>query len=386
MNFIIRYKQEILIALSIIAGVACFIWLYGIFLPFFLGLLLAFAVNPIIAKIQTKIKKRNLATSLFLFALVLVTLLSLFLFGHFINRDFQRMNQSFQVLVSENQENLEKTALKAKAFLGEIYDFEALEEMIYTQMDSITNQVKTGEELTVDTESIRSSLEMLLSVFHSGEEEEPNSQKPDGFGLLYILFSTVAYFFLILYSFEYFQRLKEQYFIGNIKSKSGILLEDFKKSFGHYFRLRSKIVWLLALIYLIGFILLDMPGVLLLTVLIIFLSYVPYLQYIALIPVAIGCLVLSVENEPGFLFYFGIATGLFLLASIIEEAFLNPWIMEKNIGMNIAIMVLGITLWTHLFGMIGTLIAVPLTSLIIIYIKRFILSNAFLEPKEDPSS
>jgi predicted PurR-regulated permease PerM len=83
-------------------------------------------------------------------------------------------------------------------------------------------------------------------------------------------------------------------------------------------------------------------------------------------------LALSTESNQPFLFYFGIVAGTFVLASIIEEFVLNPRIMEKNIGINPVIMVLSISVWTYVLGMPGLIIGLPLTSLCIIYLKRYV--------------
>ena len=142
-----------------------------------------------------------------------------------------------------------------------------------------------------------------------------------------------------------------------------------------YIKLLTRIVLVLAVIYAVAFLILDMPGMILITLLIVLLSYIPYLQYLALIPLAVGCLVLSVENEQSFLLLFGIVVGVFVSASLIEELVLTPWIMEKNIGMNPVIMLLALSVWGYLLGLPGTLIGIPMTSLLIIYIKRHIIPS-----------
>ena len=119
----------------------------------------------------------------------------------------------------------------------------------------------------------------------------------------------------------------------------------------------------------------DLPGFILITIFIIILSYIPYIQYIMLVPVAMACLPLSIEGSHGFLFYYGIAAGVFVLASLIEELVLNPLIMEKNMGMNPAIMVLALSVWGYALGIPGLLLAIPLTSLILIYVKRYFLES-----------
>ncbi len=142
-----------------------------------------------------------------------------------------------------------------------------------------------------------------------------------------------------------------------------------------YLKLRTKIVLLSSIVYIAAFIILDIPGMILITFFIIILSYIPYLQYLALIPLAIGCIVLSIENSQSFLLFFGIVSGVFVFVSVLEEIILNPQIMEKNIGMNPVIMVLSLSVWGHLLGLPGLLIGIPLTSLFIIYIKRYILPS-----------
>ena len=183
------------------------------------------------------------------------------------------------------------------------------------------------------------------------------------------------YFILILYQLDYFTSIRKRYFSPKVKSELNIILDDFNQSFVKYIKLRTRIVLVLAVLYIVAFLILDMPGMILITLLIVLLSYIPYLQYLALIPLAVGCLVLSVENEQSFLLLFGIVVGVFVSASLIEELVLTPWIMEKNIGMNPVIMVLALSVWGYLLGLPGTLIGIPMTSLLIIYIKRHIIPS-----------
>jgi predicted PurR-regulated permease PerM len=119
----------------------------------------------------------------------------------------------------------------------------------------------------------------------------------------------------------------------------------------------------------------DMPGLIIMIIIIILLSYIPYLQYLALIPLAVGCLVLSTEHSQSFLLYYGIVVGVFVLASVIEELLLNPKIMEKNIGINPVILILALSVWSYLFGIRGLIIGIPMTSLFILYFKRFVLTS-----------
>jgi predicted PurR-regulated permease PerM len=366
-----KYNNVILVTLFLLCFSISFFYLYGIFLPFILGMLLAFSVYPAILRIQKIVKNRNLATTIFLAIKAGGLILFLIFCTRYINRDFKRLNQSFIQITKIDKEKLNKTAQKVNEYIADIYDFESLKKSLKYKSDSVISGLKNMDYSQLDTESIKSGFEKLTSVFHRQKKEAETIQP--SFSFTFIFFSTIGYFILILFHLDYFIKIREKYFGGKIKSIFHTIIDDFNKSFVKYFKLRTKIVLLLSPIYLVSFIILDMPGTILITLLIVLLSYISYLQYIALIPLSVGCLILSVENPHGFLFYFCIVLGIFILASIIEELILTPRIMEKNIGINPVIITLAISVWSYLLGIPGLLLAIPMTGLIIILFKQYFL-------------
>ena len=366
-----KYNNVILVTLFLLCFSISFYYLYGIFLPFIVGMLLALSVFPAILRIQKIVKNRNLATTIFLAIKAGGLILFLIFCTRYINRDFKRLNQSFIQITKIDKEKLNKTAQKVNEYIADIYDFESLKKSLKYKSDSVISGLKNMDYSQLDTESIKSGFEKLTSVFHRQKKEAETIQP--SFSFTFIFFSTIGYFILILFHLDYFIKIREKYFGGKIKSIFHTIIDDFNKSFVKYFKLRTKIVLLLSPIYLVSFIILDMPGTILITLLIVLLSYISYLQYIALIPLSVGCLILSVENPHGFLFYFCIVLGIFILASIIEELILTPRIMEKNIGINPVIITLAISVWSYLLGIPGLLLAIPMTGLIIILFKQYFL-------------
>jgi predicted PurR-regulated permease PerM len=366
-----KYKDQIILITGLIFFCLAFYYLNEVLLPFVLGLLLAFSVFPTISKLQRVIKSRNVANTVFLAIVGGIFITILVFFTQYINRDFKRLNNSFETLAAKNHDKLDKTAQQVKQYLGKVYDFDTLEKNLVSSSDSLKNSLKDIDSSTLDTESIKAAFENVVAAFQTNDKSE--SEEKSGLGLILTIVYALFYFLLILYQYEYFYALHVKFFGGKIKSKANIILDDFNQSFVKYFKLRSKIVLILSLVYLSAFIIMDMPGVLILTIIIAILSYIPYLQYFALIPLSVSCIVLSVENDQSFLLLFGVVLGVFILASILEEAILTPWIMEKNIGMNPVIMILALSAWSYLFGLKGLLIGIPMTSLIIIYTKRYFL-------------
>jgi predicted PurR-regulated permease PerM len=368
----IKYKNELIMAVLLIGFSIVFYYLYGILLPFILGLFLAFSAQPIILRIKKVVRNKKVANTLFL-TLIAGIILSFFtILTKYINRDFKRLGESFTVLASNNKDHLDEVGQEVKECLSGLYDFEEIENKLKFQSDSIKNELKSMDASTLDTKAIIDSFRGMVSAFPIKEEILP--EHTSEFSITLMLFSTLFYFVLILYQFDYFSEIRKNYFSNKVHSTATLLIDDFNQSFVRYFRLRTKIVLLLSLIYLITFLILDLPGIILITLVVIVLSYIPYLQYFALIPISIGCIVLSVENNHSFLLYFGIIVGVFILASILEELILNPRIMEKNIGMNPVIMVLSLSVWSFIMGLPGLLIGIPMTAVIIIYLRRYFVA------------
>ena len=371
-----NYRNEIIIGVLMIGFSIAFYYLYGILLPFILGMLLAFSAQPIITRIQKIVKSKGLATSIFLAVNTVLIILFFVFFTNYINRDFKRLNQSFVFLTTKNQKNLNQTTQKVKEYINNLYDIDQVEVLLKHKSDSIINKIKNIDYSKLDTESIKTGFEKATAIFQS-QKINTEQLKPK-FSFLFILCSTVGYFILILYQLDYFTRIRKNYFGGKVKSIFHTIIDDFNQSFVKYLKLKTKIILLLSLIYISTFIILDMPGTILISLLIILLSYISYLQYLALIPLSISCMVLSVENSQSFLFYFSIVIAVFIMASVIEEWLLKPRIMKENTGINPVIIALALSIWTYLLGMPGGLIAIPMTGLMIIIFKQY-----FLKPYEE---
>ena len=371
-----NYRNEIIIGVLMIGFSIAFYYLYGILLPFILGMLLAFSAQPIIKRIQKIVKSKGLATSIFLAVNTVLIILFFVFFTNYINRDFKRLNQSFVFLTTKNQENLNQTTQKVKEYINNLYDIDQVEVLLKHKSDSIINKIKNIDYSKLDTESIKTGFEKATAIFQS-QKINTEQLKPK-FSFLFILCSTVGYFILILYQLDYFTRIRKNYFGGKVKSIFHTIIDDFNQSFVKYLKLKTKIILLLSLIYISTFIILDMPGTILISLLIILLSYISYLQYLALIPLSISCMVLSVENSQSFLFYFSIVIAVFIMASVIEEWLLKPRIMKDNTGINPVIIALALSIWTYLLGMPGGLIAIPMTGLMIIIFKQY-----FLKPYQE---
>jgi predicted PurR-regulated permease PerM len=337
-----------------------------ILLPFILALFIAYLLNPIILKIQKKIKNRTVATTSFLFLLTLFFVSATFFFGGHIINDSKRLVNAVEVFTQKNEHKIEEVKNSALFYLGKINENEYVKGQL-EELNSGANEV--------NQEDVMSSIKSVYSFFQqkepSGEEEITNS-----WSSIYMLFYTLLYVFFILYTYDYFEGKYQTYFANRktVNSRLKAVFADFNIVFVNYFKQRGKLVLINLLICTVAFSILDLPGAIIIGILTGVLSYASQFHYLSLPLASISCWVLSVEQGHNFFIYFGIVLFIYVLISILEETIYEDKIMKSVNGMNPAVIVLSFALWVPIFGGFnGTILALPLTQLILIYLDRVLL-------------
>ena len=65
------------------------------------------------------------------------------------------------------------------------------------------------------------------------------------------------------------------------------------------------------------------------------------------------------------------ALAVLCIVQAIQDFFLVPRIMGKRMNLHPAVILLSLSIWGNLLGLLGMIIALPLTTLLIGYIKRY---------------
>ena len=105
------------------------------------------------------------------------------------------------------------------------------------------------------------------------------------------------------------------------------------------------------------------------------LNLVPYLQLISFLPTTLLCIVYSVDTGCDFWTIWGLSMLVYVVVQIIQDGFIVPKIMGKTMGLNPAVILLSLSVWGSLFGFIGLIIALPLTTLVLSYYNRYIIGE-----------
>jgi len=371
-----KNKAYLVGALYLGVLVALLFFVGEIILPFVLALFIAYLLNPVILRLQKKIKNRSLAVTALLASFILIVLAILFFFGSHIVTDAKRMVGAIETFAVEHEDQLQDIKNSVVQFGYEINENVSVEDLTQS-LDTLS--------LEENKESIVSAIESVYNYFQepSEVEEEP---EPQGWSVFGMVFSTLFYLLLILYSFEYFEG-KYTTYVSNLKPVNSRLTgiwDDYKTTFVTYFRQRMKVVLLNAAIFILAFSVMDLPGAILIGLLTGLLSYASHFHYLSLPLAAIGCWILSVEHDTSFFLYFGILLAVYIIISILDEFVYFDKIMHSVNGMNPAVIVLAFTLWIAAFGgFVGTILALPLTQFILIYLDKVATySNEKIKPKE----
>lgn len=148
---------------------------------------------------------------------------------------------------------------------------------------------------------------------------------------------------------------------------------DIKDSMNHYFRGQALISCCVAVIYCGGFALCGLPLAVVIGLGTAVLFMIPYCQYISIIPVTILCLVDTANGGGSFWTMWWECMAVFAAVQIVGDLILTPRIMGKAMGLNPAIILLSLSIWGSLFGFIGLIIALPLTTLLLSYYEQYVI-------------
>jgi predicted PurR-regulated permease PerM len=66
----------------------------------------------------------------------------------------------------------------------------------------------------------------------------------------------------------------------------------------------------------------------------------------------------------------------YVVIQLVENNFLVPKVMEKAVGLNPVVIILGVMIGTNLMGISGALLAIPLISFILVVFKSLEQNNS----------
>lgn len=161
------------------------------------------------------------------------------------------------------------------------------------------------------------------------------------------------------------------------------LVDDVKDSMNKYFRGQATVATCVGILFSIGFLIIDFPLAIGLGLFIGFLNMVPYLQILGFIPTIILAILKAADTGGNFWLILLSALAVFAIVQTIQDTFLTPKIMGKVTGLSPAIILLSLSIWGSLMGVMGMIIALPVTALLISYYQKYIIEREHIKQQEE---
>jgi len=153
------------------------------------------------------------------------------------------------------------------------------------------------------------------------------------------------------------------------------LMNDVEDGMNKYFRGQALVALCVGILFCIGFLIIDFPMAIGLGLFIGLLNMVPYLQLVGFIPTIMLAIVKAAETGENFWIVLLMALIVFAVVQLIQDSFLTPKIMGKVTGLNSAIILLSLSIWGSLLGILGMIIALPMTTLLLTYYQRYVVKK-----------
>lgn len=353
---------RIIFTTIIIAGA---IWvlslLKNVLLPFLVACLIAYLFEPFVQHNRRllRLKGRTAATFITLFEVAFLIGIVLYFVGPVVMAEVDEMANIMNVY-ADTERSGSIIPEKVHQFLKSHLDFKELSERL-TQQEWMSIIEKS---LTTTFSVISGSVTLILGFLNWL------------LVILYVIFIMIDYERLA----RGFRRL-----VPPVHQKLVFTLAyDIKHSMNHYFRGQATVALIVGIMFAIGFSIIDMPLAIVFGLFVGFLNLVPYLQVISIPLAAVLCIISSASGETDLLNISLQCFAVYCIVQVIQDGFIVPKIMGKTMGLNPAIILLSLSVWGTLFGFVGLIIALPLTTLLLSYYNRYII-NSGKEAIDNPS-
>ncbi|MDR3326542.1 MAG: AI-2E family transporter [Prevotellaceae bacterium] len=344
---------RLLVNIAIVVGVFFLIkYLSGVLLPFLIGWLIAYLMFPLVKFIQFKLRIKNRIISILMAFLLVTSIIAclLWIIVPIVENEIARV---VPILINY-VENIDKN--------------NAVSDFIAANLQKITLNISYNELFSF--ESLDTIVEKILPKFWT----LISGTLQFAMGIV-IVFMIILYVIFMLKDFEQLNYGIVGIFKPKYRKFVNDILEDLSAAMNQYFRGQALISLITGILYCIGFSIIGLPMAVAMGIFIGMLHLVPYMQTIGFVPVVFLAFLKSIETGNSFLvMILGIST-VFVTIQITLDLLLTPKIMGKNMGLNPAVILLSLSVWGALLGLIGLILALPLTTLIISYYKRFVTGN-----------
>lgn len=345
-----RITRLVISIIGIVAAIMVINYLSGILLPFVIGGLLAYMLNPLVEWIQKTLHLKGRAVASILAIVITLAVITLLLWW------------LIPYITSEVSDMTKMLTAYAKKSFTIPHIPAAVHDFFRQNIDLTQWQKLLTKEQWVN----------LFNSVASGTWSVLGGTMSVVMGIVTLLL-VLMYMFFILLDYDKITRGFKAAIPRRYRRMSLKVMNDVELTTSRYFRGQAMVSLLVGVIFAIEFSIIGLPMAIVFGLFIGLLNMVPYLQLISFPIAAFLCLVASVDSGGSFWSLFGWTFAAYCICQVIQDLVLIPNIMKQQMGLNPAIVFLSLSIWGYVLGFVGLIIALPLTTLIISYYSEYVL-------------
>lgn len=187
------------------------------------------------------------------------------------------------------------------------------------------------------------------------------------FGALYLFFILLDYDYYTTAWINWLPRTQRNFFRR--------LSEDLGNNMRGYFRGQALVALSNCVMFTLGFWIIGLPMPLGMGLFVGLISFIPYVQVVGFAPAAVLALMEMSDTGRSFWGLMALVLLVYIVVQVLQDTVFTPRIMGKIMGLSSAMVLLSLSIWSYMAGIIGLIIALPLTTIIFAYYKRYILKE-----------
>ena len=324
--------------------------LSGVLLPFLISFVVAYMLAPIVHFFQHTCRLKHRVLSVVVTILLVIGVLT----------------GAVAALVPAMSKQASALSNSVKAYVanweGNAYFSPRVNEQIEELIESMDIQA------LLHSPKLQAGIEKVLPILGDWINSGVNAVMSLAIGFVCIL-----YIIFLLIDYEKISKNWHKYIPQRFSDGIQMLLRDLDRNMNAYFRGQALVAGIVGILFAIGFQIIGLPMGIGIGLIIGVLNLVPYMQALGIPPCILLGLIQSAESgRPVWVVMLCIA-AVFIFVQTIQDMVLVPKIMGDVTGMGPAWILLSLSVWGSLLGFVGMIIALPVTTLLVSYYKRFVL-------------
>lgn len=328
-------------------------WLSPVLIPFFAAWAIAWILAPVVNFFQNTCRLRSRVLSVLITLALLIGLgcaVAWLIIPPLIDGVTQIKEALLSYLASGHIRNIHLPEW-LDHLMQQWLDQEKIQSML--RSDNLTNTIR--ETLPHVWSMLVSTANLVVSLVGAA------------FGALYLFFLLLDYDYYTTAWINWLPRARRNFFRR--------LSEDLGRNMRGYFRGQALVALSNCVMFTLGFWIIGLPMPVGMGLFVGLISFIPYVQVVGFAPAAVLALMEMSDTGRSFWGLMALVLLVYIVVQVLQDTVFTPRIMGKIMGLSSAMVLLSLSIWSYMAGIIGLIIALPLTTIILAYYKRYILKE-----------